>query len=156
MRADNGFLYEELSYEVLGCAYEAFKSVGVGFDEIRYHKVFHRYLLQKGLSAQYKIPVYLGYLGEKIADFEIDEIVENKLVVELKAIQTNFLPEDFAQIMTYLKITELRLGLLINFGLHKAYPKRVIFDERREQDIEPPSWSDRLLEHQKSAIIRHL
>lgn len=136
MSTKKNFLYEELSYAVLGCAYEAFKTVGVGFDEIRYHKIFHKNLIEKGLNAQYKIPTYLDYLGERIAEFEIDEIVEDKLIVELKTIQTNFLPENFAQIMTYLKIKELRLGLLINFGLHKAYPKRVIFDEKREQEME--------------------
>lgn len=38
MSIENSFLYEELSYEVLGCAFEAFKTVGVGFDEVRYHK----------------------------------------------------------------------------------------------------------------------
>ncbi len=136
MPTGKDFLYEELSYEVLGCAYEAFKIVDVGFDEFMYHKVFHRFLLKKGLTAEYKVPVNLDYLGERIAEMEIDEIVENKLIVELKGIQTSFLPENYAQIMTYLKIKQLRLGLLINFGLHKAYPERIIFDEKRTKEEE--------------------
>ena len=148
--SEENFLYKELIYEVIGCAYEAFKTVGVGFNEIRYHKIFHQNLIQQGLNANYKIPVYLDYLGERIANLEIDEIIENKLIVELKTIQTNFLPEDFAQIMTYLKIKELRLGLLVNFGLHKAYPKRVIFDERREQNIE--RWDDGFF--QSSSLLK--
>jgi len=136
MNAKNNFINEALTYEVLGCAYEAFKIVGIGFDEIRYHKVFHQQLLKKGLDAKYKVPVHLNYVGERIADFEIDEIVEDKLIVELKCIQTNFLPENYAQILTYLKMTRLNLGLLINFGLQKAHTKRIIFDERRRQNIE--------------------
>ncbi|UCE07265.1 MAG: GxxExxY protein [bacterium] len=91
---------KNLSYQVLGCAYDAFKTVGVGFDEIRYHKVFHKYLLQKGIHASCKVPVYLDYLNERIAEFEIDEIIENQLIVELKCIQTNFIPENYAQILT--------------------------------------------------------
>ncbi len=55
---------------------------------------------------------------------------------KLKCIQTNFIPENYAQIMTYLKATGLRLGLLINFGLHKAYSKRIIFDKKRNEDRE--------------------
>lgn len=140
MSSEDGYLHQELSYEVLGCAFAAFKTVGVGFDEIRYHKIFHDYLLKKGFKADYKQPAYLDYLGERIANFEIDEVVENELIVELKGIQTAFIPENYAQIMTYLKVKGLRLGLLINFGLHKAYPERIIFDERRKHDFE--QWDD--------------
>ena len=162
MSTENNFLYEELSYEVTGCAYEAFKTVGVGFDEISYHKVFHHSLLQAGLKASYKPPIHLDYLGEKIAEFEIDEIVEDKLIVELKAIRTNFIPENYAQVLTYLKITGLKIGLLINFGLHKAFVKRVIFDEQRQRDFE--SWdkgyfqdssSSKLVENIIS-LVRHI
>jgi hypothetical protein len=48
------FLYKELSYEVIGCAFEAFKTVGVGFNELIYHKYFHDQLLEKGMSAKYR------------------------------------------------------------------------------------------------------
>lgn len=136
MGTGNEFLYEELSYRVIGCAFEAFKTVGVGYDEIKYHKVFDDNLTRKGLQARYKVPVYLDYLGKRIGDFEIDEIVEDKIVVELKCIQTGFIPENYAQIITYLKLTKLRLGLLINFGLHRAFPKRVIFDSQRDEGVE--------------------
>lgn len=136
METESNFLYEDLSYEIIGCAFDAFKTVGVGFDEIRYHKYFHQYLLDKNLHAQYKPPAHIDYLGHRIADLQIDEIIENKIIVELKCIQTSFPPENYAQIMTYLKVQNLRLGLLINFGLHMAYPNRVIFDERREKEIE--------------------
>ncbi len=129
-------LYEDLTYEVIGCAFEAFKEVDVGFDEIKYHKVFHRNLLGKGLKAEYKVPACLDYLGKKIGEFEIDEIIENKLIVELKSIQTVFLPENQAQLITYLRLKGMRLGLLINFGLHKAFTKRMIFDAQRTGDFE--------------------
>jgi GxxExxY protein len=136
MVEENKYLYKELTYEILGCAYDAFKTVGVGFSEIIYHKVFHERLMKTGLKAQYKVPAYLDYRSQRIADFEIDEIVEDKIIVELKDIQCDFIPENYAQIITYLKVAKLRLGLLINFGLHKAFPKRIIFDDRREKDLE--------------------
>jgi GxxExxY protein len=135
---------KKLNYGVLGCAYDAFKLVGVGFDEFRYHKIFHHILIKKGFNAQYKVQIHLNHLDEKIADFEVDEIIEDKLVVELKCIQTDFIPDNIAQILTYLKATKIRVGLLINFGLHKAIPKRIIFDEIRTPDIE--SWDNKFRE----------
>jgi GxxExxY protein len=145
MKSKKGILYDELSYEVLGCAYEAFKAVEVGYDEFMYHQIFHDFLLKKGLNARYKVPLHLDYLGERIADLQADEIIEDKIIVELKGIQTAFLPENYAQLMTYLKITKLRLGFLINFGLHKAYPERIIFDEKRKPVVE--SWDNVFFQH---------
>lgn len=135
------FLYKDITYDIIGCAYDTFKSVGIGFDENMYHKVFHKNLIQKGLDADYKRNINLDYSGERIANFEIDEIVEDKIIVELKCIQSDFLPDNYAQIMTYLKVTGKRLGLLINFGLTKAQPKRIIFDQQIEPDSE--YWDDK-------------
>jgi len=75
MEKKKKILYEDLTYEVLGCAFNAFKTVGVGFDEVRYHKVFHEYLVEKGLKAKYKDQYFIEYFGEKLMKFEIDEIV---------------------------------------------------------------------------------
>lgn len=132
----SSYLYKELNYEINGCAFEVFKEVGVGFREIIYHKFFHQKLLDKGLKARYKTPLQAMYRNEKIADFEVDEIVEDCIVVDAKFLQTDFIPENYAQIITYLKLMQLRLGLLINFGLHKAKSKRVIYDDKRVENTE--------------------
>lgn len=142
---ENNYLYNDLNYEINGCAFDAFKEVGVGFDESRYHKFFHQNLLDKGLKAKYKVPLQAFYRNVKIADFEADEIVEDCIVVEAKAIQTDFIPENYAQLFTYLKLMKLRLGLLINFGLIQAKSKRVIFDEIKMGSTE--SWDEGFLLH---------
>lgn len=90
METKKNLLYEELTYDVLGCAYNAFKIVGVGFDEVRYHKIFHEYLGEKGLNAKYKEQFYIEYFGERLIKFEMDEIVEDKLIVELKQNKINY------------------------------------------------------------------
>jgi len=136
MVAEKQLPHGDLSYRVIGCAYDAFKTVGVGFNEIMYHKIFHQNLLKQGIDAHYKVPFNINYEGEVIASFEIDELIENKLIVELKCIQTDFLPKNYAQILCYLKKTRIRIGLLINFGLHKAYPRRIIFKEESVPDTE--------------------
>ena len=140
---ENDYLYKDLNFEINSCAYGAFNEVGVGFDEPRYHKFFHQHLVDKGLKAKYKVPLQAFYRNQKIADFEADEIVEDCIVVEAKAIQTDFIPENYAQLFTYLKLTKLKLGLLINFGLIKAKSKRVIFDEIRKSGTE--SWDSGFL-----------
>ncbi|MBN2357794.1 GxxExxY protein [candidate division KSB1 bacterium] len=144
MNKNNEYIHKELCYGINGCVFEAFRRVGVGFKEINYHKVLHELLRQKGLRAEYKVPLYQEYKGERINTFEIDEIVEDKIVIEVKCIQSNFLAENYAQIITYLKIQKFRLGMLINFGLHKAFTKRVIFDEQRIEDIQ--GWDDNFIE----------
>ncbi|NUO83995.1 GxxExxY protein [candidate division KSB1 bacterium] len=142
---ESDYLYKDLNYQINGCAFDAFKEVGVGFDEPRYHKFFHQHLLDKGLKAKYKAPLQAFYRNHKIADFEADEIVEDCIVVEAKAIQTDFIPENYAQLFTYLRLTKLKLGLLVNFGLIKAKSKRVIFDEIRMDSTE--SWDDEFFLH---------
>lgn len=136
MRTRKELILDELCYEVNGCAFEAFKTVGIGFDEYMYHQIFHDNLLKKGISAEYKTHRFLNYHNVRIAEFEIDEIVDHQLIVELKSLQTDFLPENFAQILTYQKLTQIQLGLLMNFGLHKAYSKRIIFEDRRNPPFE--------------------
>jgi len=121
------FLHKELNYAVNGCAFDAFKEVGIGFDETIYHKIFHHKLIQKGLKAEYKPPVYVEYFGKNIVELEVDEIVEKKILVELKCIRKDFIPDNYAQILTYLKVTGMTLGLLVNFGLHKVATKRVLY-----------------------------
>ncbi len=79
MGPKHDLLYKELCYEVIGCAYEAFKKVGVGFDETRYHKVFDSCLIKRRLNSKYKVPAQLHYRREQIAELEIDEIVEDKI-----------------------------------------------------------------------------
>jgi GxxExxY protein len=58
----------------------------------------------------------LHYRGIKIAEQEADFILDDKIVIELKAIQTDLLPENYTQIISYLRITNKRLGILINLG----------------------------------------
>lgn len=148
MKTQNDLIFDDLCYEVNGCAFEAFKAVGVGFEEYMYHQVFHDNLLKKGLEAKYKVHRYLDYRGARIAEFEIDEIINDNLLVELKSIQTDFVPENYAQILTYQKLAQIRLGLLMNFGLHKAYSKRILFEARNEPNFE--RWDGGFLEDSNS------
>src|SRR5574341_1144794 len=96
---ENDYLYKDLNYAINGCAFDAFKEVGVGFDEPTYHKFFRQCLLDKGLKARYKVPLQAFYRNEKIADFEADEIVEDCIIVEafdeIRTASTEYWDEGF-------------------------------------------------------------
>ncbi len=106
----------DLTYQILGCAIEVHKTIGPGLLESVYEKCFLRELSMKGFktSAQKKIP--LEYKGVSLeADLRYDVLVEDAIVVELKAIET-LLPIHEAVLITYMKMLEKPKGILINFN----------------------------------------
>lgn len=106
----------KLSRAVIGCAIEVHRTLGPGLLEIIYETCLCRELSQAGLGfeRQRKLPVY--YKGEAVdCDLRIDIVVEDRIVVEVKAVQ-QVLPVHEAQLLTYLRVTGLPLGLLLNFN----------------------------------------
>ena len=123
-------LYKDLSYRVTGCVFEVFSEIGPGFDEHTYHQGLGMRFEKENLPFQSKPHITLYYRGMQIARLEPDFIADDAIIVELKALQTEFLPENYAQIISYLRATGRRLGILVNFGLLKVEFKRIPFDER--------------------------
>jgi len=123
-------LFKELSYQITGCVFDVFREIGPGFDEFTYHQGLKTRFEKDHVPFQSKPHISLYYRDHEIAELEPDFVVDDKVVLELKEIQTEFLPENFTQLITYLRTICKRLGILINFGLTKAVLKRVPFDER--------------------------
>jgi GxxExxY protein len=109
---------------VIGCAFEVINELGVGFLESVYEKALRLALWQKGLSAVSQHPVKVMFRGECVGDFCADIFVEEKVIVELKAVKA-IAPEHQAQIINYLNATGIEVGLLINFGNPKLEYKRL-------------------------------
>ena len=120
---DTGLKYEQITKSVIGCAFEVINELGAGFLESVYEKALLLALQQKGLSAKSQYPVKVMFRGECVGDFYVDIFVEDKVIVELKAVKT-ILPEHQAQIINYLNATGIEVGLLINFGNSKLEYKR--------------------------------
>jgi GxxExxY protein len=117
MNADHRTLSEnQLSFEIIGCAIEVHKSLGPRLLESAYQKCLEIVLTKRGLSFETERRLPLVFENTLIADaYRIDLIVEGKVIVEIKSVQT-LLPVFRSQLLTYLRITGLRLGLLINFN----------------------------------------
>ena len=107
---------DDLSYRVIGCALEVYKTLGPGLLESVYEKALVIELTNKGIKAERQVPVNIFYKGVELGQgLRIDVLVEDSLVVELKSVDT-LNKVHYKQLLTYLKITNKRVGLLINFN----------------------------------------
>jgi len=118
-----GLKHEQITKCVIGCAFEVINELGAGFLESVYENALLLALRQKGLSAISQYPVKVMFRGECVGDFYTDIFVEEKVIVELKAVKA-IAPEHQAQIINYLNATGIEVGLLINFGNPKLEYKR--------------------------------
>jgi len=106
----------ELSYKIIGIALKLHTSIGPGLLESTYENALAFDLKEAGFEVGQQVPMPFSYKGIKIdVGYRLDILVENKLIIEIKSIDT-LAPVHFSQLLTYLKISKLRLGLLINFN----------------------------------------
>lgn len=106
----------DLAYKIVGCAIEVQKELGPGLLESIYQRCMEEELKNKNLSfqSQLKIPIKYKHL-ELDCDLRLDILVEDLIIVELKAVET-LLPLFHAQLLTYMKLLKKPKGLLINFN----------------------------------------
>ena len=118
----------QISKVIVNLCYKIHVKLGPGLLESVYEEILYQELLFKGLKVekQKAIPVYWNEEKLKIG-FRADLIVENKVIIEIKSVES-IAPVHFKQLLTYLKITGVRLGLMINFNeeLIKTGIKRVV------------------------------
>jgi GxxExxY protein len=106
----------ELSYKIIGAAMEMHKTLGPGLLESVYEAALAYDLREMGLDVKTQLPMPLIYKDVKQdVGYRIDILVENKVIIEIKSIE-NLAPVHFAQTLTYLKLADKKLALLINFN----------------------------------------
>lgn len=118
----------EISSKIIGAAIEVHKQLGPGLLESAYETCLCYELKQSGLDVKQQIALPVIYKDVKLdAGYRIDLLFENKVIVEIKSIET-LADIHTAQILTYLKLKDLKLGLLINFNTVKVVDglKRVL------------------------------
>jgi GxxExxY protein len=109
--------YNYLSRQILDASIAVHKEMGPGLLESVYELCLLKELLNRKIKVNRQISIPLFYKGEEIdKDFKIDLLVENNIIIELKAVEL-LLPVHEAQIISYLKLTKLKLGFLINFNV---------------------------------------
>ena len=110
------WLHDPLTERVIGCAIEVHRTLGPGLLESSYEKCLAHELMLAKCKFKLQVPMPIEYKRCKLdCGYRLDLLVEDRLVVELKAVD-QILPIHQAQLLTYLKIAKLRVGLLLNFN----------------------------------------
>jgi GxxExxY protein len=117
----------QLTEKIIGCAIEVHRALGPGLLESAYKKALGIEFTQHQLSYQRECRIPLRYRGEPVGEYQVDLIVENRVIVEVKSV-LHWEPVFESQILTYLRITGVRVGLLMNFNksVLKAGIKRFV------------------------------
>lgn len=121
-------LYKDLSYKVCGILYKVHNELGRYRNEKQYADKFEQLLKDNGINykREYKLPE--SFNGEKGGRNICDFIIENKIIIELKA-KTFLLRDDYFQIKRYLSTLGLELGIIVNFRQKYITPKRILNGE---------------------------
>ena len=118
-------LYKDLSYKIIGLAMEVHTKLGYGFLEKVYENAVMILLEREEIHATQQAPIKVHFEGEIVGDYYADILVENKIILELKAIE-KITDVHRAQTLNYLKATGLRLAILLNFGKERLQYERFV------------------------------
>ena len=140
---DSGLKHRDLTQKIIGIFYEVYNELGHGFLESVYEAALEVALTSKGLPVLRQIEVPVWFRGKKIGDFTADMLVDKCVLLELKAGRALDHAHE-AQLLNYLRATEIEVGMLFNFGLKPEF-KRLAFDNARKPRGEPSGLLDALL-----------
>ena len=130
-------LRQELSRRVIGAYYDVYGELGYGFVESVYQEAFAIALTDRGASVSREPAILVSFRGRSAGLFRPDLIVDNAIVVELKAVRA-LEPAHEAQLLNYLRACDVELGLLLNFG-PKAEFRRFVWRNSRKLRVSPRS-----------------
>jgi GxxExxY protein len=117
---------DPVSQRVIGCGFEVSNNLGCGYLESVYENALCLELQHQGVAFERQKPLSVTYKGETVGKYVTDLIVEDRLLVELKAL-SRLTGEHEAQVMNYLRATGLGVGLLLNFGTPRLGIKRIVW-----------------------------
>ena len=123
-------LHEELTGKIIKTFYTVYNTLGHGFLEKVYENALMIELRKIGLHADQQKKIEVFYESQRVGEYFADIIVEDIVILELKAAET-IAPEHEAQLINYLKATKIEVGLLFNFGHKPQFLRRVFGNERK-------------------------
>ena len=130
------FKHREITQRIIGVFYEVYNDLGYGFLESVYQKSLGVALASTGLKVCSPVEIPVWFRGHRVGDFEGDILVENCVLLELKAARC-LDSSHYCQLLNYLRATQIEVGLLLNFGLKPEF-KRLVFDNPRKGIREGP------------------
>ncbi|MBI4120456.1 MAG: elongation factor 4 [Parcubacteria group bacterium] len=126
-----GLIYEDLTYKIRGAVFNVYNRLGPAFKENVYHRALEEGLIKTGLTFEREKVIDVLYDDKKVGVYRPDFIVEDKVIIEIKALP--FIGKlERQQIWHYLKGSKYRLALLVNFGGRELYIDRIVMDSIRD------------------------
>lgn len=120
----------EVSREVIGAFFHVYNVLGYGLAESVYQRALAIALELRGVVAKREVPLQVTFEGRTIGEYRADLVVADRIIVETKSVE-RVLREHEAQVFNYLKISGLRVGLLLNFGPKAAFRRLLLPESRR-------------------------
>ena len=118
-------IYKELSHDIIGAAMQVHNELGPGWAEEAYHLAMVMALEARGIKVESKLNGKLYHRNLLADEFQLDILVADKIILELKHLKTGFAQKHYVQLINYLKFWKKNLGILINFGLERLRYKRI-------------------------------
>jgi len=120
------FPHKQITEGILGAAFEVYNELGYGFLERVYHRALQVELGRRGFGVELEKRLTVHYKNMIVGEYDADLIVEDCVVVEIK-VSPQYDKRDEAQLLSELKATRFKVGLLLNFGRTKVEFKRLVF-----------------------------
>ncbi len=136
MQIENSkLLNPELTEKIIGIYYDVYNEGGFGFLESVYRNCMEIALTESGILVQREYPIPVYFRGKEAGQFRADLLVAKQVLPELKAAQS--LRSHEAQILNYLRATDMEIGLLLNFGSPRPQFRRIVFENSRKIRVHP-------------------
>ncbi len=125
------YLYQELTSNIISCFYKVYNTLGFGFLEKVYENALLFELSKSGLFVERQKPIKVYYEDKLVGEYFADLIVEDKVIIELKAVDA-LIEEHELQLINYLKATEIEVGLLLNFGKRPEIRRKIFSNTKKK------------------------
>jgi len=124
-------ILQEKTSIILKCFYKVYNTMGFGFLEKVYENALFLELTKSGLKCRRQVPIIVFYEGEVVGNYFADILVDDDIIIELKAAES-LCEEHDHQLINYLKATNIEVGLLLNFGLKPDFRRKVFSNNRKK------------------------
>ena len=124
-------LHQEITEKIIKSFYTVYNKLGYGFLEKVYENALFFELLQEGLNCAKQVPIEVYYEGHSVGNYFADILVENKIILELKAGEGTLIEEHELQLINYLKVTDKEVGLLLFFGKKPIFKRKIFTNENK-------------------------
>jgi len=128
--SNDKLLHKNLTDIIIACFYQVYNDLGYGFLERVYQNALYFALIDEGLQCETEKSIKVYHNGRIVGDYRADLLVENSILLELKANEV-LNPANEKQLINYLKATEIEVGLLLNFGKRPQFSRKIYSNDNK-------------------------